>query len=210
MDSVNAMIDKLISRLNVTIHVKGRFNRQRPHFVVANHISWLDALILAKQAPFSFVAKQEVKSWPIVGPITEKCHVQFIERQNKFAVYRSLPSLEKALKDNRNVIVFPEGTTTSGKTTEHFYPMLFEAAVRTGVPIQPVAIRYTDEHNKPLPDIAFIDEDVLLDTLKRMFKHPTIHAHIHCLSPFDTLTIDRKQCALQARQQINRVLDTYA
>ena len=111
---------KLVNELNIELCIHGDLNTDRTFLVAANHISWLDALILANLAPFSFVAKEEVQQWPIIGSLSERFHVQYIKRQSKFSVYRSLHKLENALVQNKSVVFFPEGTTTTGNSTTHF------------------------------------------------------------------------------------------
>ena len=124
-----------------------------------------------------------------------------------FHAYRSLPSIEKKLYEGRSVHVFPEGTTSVGKTVLHFYPMFLEAAVRTSQPVQSVVIRYTDKHGRLLPEPAFIDEDTFGDTLGRMFMVDKIYAHVHFLPAMDSTKLSRKEMAIQSRSDILNFLE---
>lgn len=206
VEDVSAWLSELIANLNLKLVYHGTFNAQINYLVVSNHVSWLDAVLFAKTAPFSFIAKEEVKSWPVIGSIGKRFETQFIKRQNKFAVYRSLPQIEEALLSKKSVVAFPEGTTTKGYTTKRFHPMLFESAIRTGTAILPVAIRYTDHNGSHIPEISFVGDDSIIDSIIRMFRYAEIQAHIHFMTPINTENLTRKECALLSRSMINSVL----
>ncbi|ARU58656.1 1-acyl-sn-glycerol-3-phosphate acyltransferase [Oleiphilus messinensis] len=192
--------------LNVEVQIHGE-KMAGNGFFVANHISWLDAVVLAQLHRFSFVAKDEVKEWPLVGQMSQKMNTVFIKRTSKFSVYRSLPRLEEALQNGASILAFPEGTTSVGKQILPFFPMLFETATRTQKPVQPVLLRYTDEAGNLLPEVGFVDGDTVFDTLFRMLEKKRIVAHIHLLpelAPADC----RKQLARDSREALSKYLET--
>ncbi len=200
-------INEFVDMLNMDIKVCGARVPDRGCLFVANHISWVDAVALSAVDRFSFIAKQEVKSWPIIGGIGRQFNTVFIERHNKFSVYRSLPALSDYMNAGNDVLVFPEGTTSDGQDVLHFYPMLFEAAVRAGCPIQPIALRYTDDTGKYLPEVSFIDDDTVIDTLVRMLAQKKVQAHLSYLEPL-TYSTCRKVAATVARQRISQALES--
>ena len=151
-DSFSQWLNQLIQLLNVEVVVHGQPDIDSGLYV-SNHISWLDAVVIANISNFSFIAKNEVKQWPLIGQFGQMTQTLFIERQNKFSVYRSLPTLEQHLNMNRSILLFPEGTTSRGETVLPFFTMLYEAAVRTEKPIQAITLRYTDLNNHFLPEI---------------------------------------------------------
>jgi len=169
---------------------------------VSNHISWLDTIVLSGIKPISFIARHDLEHWPLLGTFTSRMQSVFINRDNKFHAYRSIPAIEKKLNEGRSVHVFPEGTTSVGKTVLPFYPMFYEAAVRTGRPVQPVVISYTDAGGNLLPEPAYIDDDTFGDTLGRMFLVDQIYAHVHFLSPMDSKLLGRKELGLRSRDAI--------
>ncbi len=194
-------LDNLVRVLNVEICLEGESLIDNGFFV-ANHISWLDAVVLAQIANFSFIAKNEVKRWPLIGHFSQMMRTVFIQRKNKFSVYRSLPQLEHQLHRGQSLLVFPEGTTTTGRATLPFFPMLYQSAVTTGRPVQPIAIRYSDLNNNFLADIGFVEDDTLFDTLFRMLREDQIRAHIHVLPPIAAGSMNRKEMAKHSRDAI--------
>lgn len=130
----------------------------------------------------------------------------YINRHNKFAVYRELPTLEGHVYSGGSVFFFPEGTTSAGFSALPFYPMLFEVAARTGCDVQPVVIRYLDHQGRTLPEVAFIDEDSLTDSLWRLLKQSRITAHIEYLAPVTSSC--RKHLARQCHLAIQAKLDS--
>ncbi len=108
--------------------------------VVANHLSWLDILAAIATWQCTFVAKREVRHWPIVGPLGDALGVVWIERARPRDLARVMPLLESALRRGRTVLLFPEGTTSDGRSVLPFRTGLFESAVRADALVVPVAL----------------------------------------------------------------------
>lgn len=198
-------VDDLNYAMNVEVSVSGDIMAESGLFV-SNHISWLDTIVLSNIKPLSFIARHDLENWPFLGTFTSRMDSVFINRDNKFHAYRSIPSIEKKLNEGRSVHVFPEGTTSVGKTVLPFYPMFFEAAVRTCRPVQAVVIRYTDAEGALLAEPAYIDDDTFGQTLSRMFMVDKIYAHVHFLPPMDSRTLDRKFLSAESRETIIKKL----
>ncbi len=198
-------VDDLKRSMNTEIHVHGRPMQQEGMFV-SNHISWLDTIILNRVKALSFVARHDLAEWPFLGKFTQRMSSVFIDRSNKFQAYRSIPALEERLNQGRSVVVFPESTTSDGTGLLPFYPMFYEAAVRTRSMIQPIAIRYTDGLGKQIVEPAFINEDSFLDTLSRILWVDKVHAHLCFLEPIDAQKVGRKKACALSRDQIQQAL----
>jgi len=112
----------------------------RGSLVVANHLSWLDILVTFASWRCTFVAKHEVRRWPIVGSLGNALGVVWLERRRPRDLVRVIPLLESALRDGRRVVVFPEGTTTNGQSVLPFRSALFEAAVRADALVVPITL----------------------------------------------------------------------
>src|SRR5690606_24005626 len=136
-------VDDLTHSLNIRLHVHGEMMAE-PGLFVSNHVSWADTVVMNKLRQVSFVARHDLEHWPALGTFTKRMQTVYIDRSNKFHAYRSIPRLEEKLAAGRSVHFFPESTTSDGLSVRPFYPMFFEAAVRTRKPVQPVLIRYTD------------------------------------------------------------------
>jgi len=194
-------VDDLNSSMNVKVRVTGELMPEQGLFV-SNHISWLDTIVLSGIKPISFIARHDLEHWPFLGTFTSRMQSVFINRDNKFHAYRSIPAIEEKLNEGRSVHVFPEGTTSVGKTALPFFPMFYEAAVRTGKPVQPVVISYTDAGGELLSEPAYIDDDTFGDTLARMFLVDQIYAHVHFLPPMDSRLLGRKEMSAHSREAI--------
>ena len=191
--------------LNVQLVVKGT-PTSKPSLWVCNHISWLDILLLAGNNTVDFIAKTEVGEWPIIGYIIRKAGTLLISRDNIFHTYRSLPLLQKRIKTGIPVIVFPEGTTTNGRSTLPFKPMLYQAAIRENVMIQPLSLQYFDESGEITDCVAFIDDDDFITSLKRILSQPKITAELNFLPAISASKYHRKQLAIMNRRTINNSL----
>ncbi|MCP4518394.1 MAG: 1-acyl-sn-glycerol-3-phosphate acyltransferase, partial [Delftia sp.] len=98
-----------------------------PFFLVANHLSYMDILILHATVRGHFLSKSEIGSWPIAGRLAKWAGTLFIDRSKRRDVSRSLPELQDALRGGDGVILFPEGTSTAGSTVHNFHPSLLQA-----------------------------------------------------------------------------------
>ncbi|MEW6273313.1 MAG: lysophospholipid acyltransferase family protein [Thermodesulfobacteriota bacterium] len=103
-----------------------------PVLLAANHLSYLDVVVLASLLDAVFVAKSDVAGWPVVGALCKRVGTVFVERRCKRDLLRVLPVLSDALRAGTSVVVFPEGTTTDGGRVLPFKSPLFEAALRSG------------------------------------------------------------------------------
>jgi len=191
--------------MNVKVHVTGEIMPKQGMFV-SNHISWLDTIVLSGIKPLSFIARHDLERWPFLGTFTSRMQSVFINRDNKFHAYRSIPAIEKKLNEGRSVHVFPEGTTSVGETVLPFYPMFYEAAVRCRRPVQPIVIKYTDAAGNLLPEPAYIDDDTFVDTLGRMFLVDCIYAHVQFLPVLDSEKLGRKELSQRSRELIFQAL----
>ncbi|GAC1573548.1 MAG: hypothetical protein NVS3B5_03210 [Sphingomicrobium sp.] len=116
-----------------------------PHsLIIANHISWLDILVLASATGTRFVSKAEVRAHPQLRWLADQNDTLYIERQDRRAVHAQANEVAEALKDDRPLALFPEGTTGDGETLLPFRPALLAAVAPAppGTSVRPVAIDY--------------------------------------------------------------------
>ena len=173
--------------------------------LVANHVSWLDIPVLGAQAELAFLAKSEVRAWPLIGWMAAVAGTLFIDRGGNQAAELSARIGER-LAAGVPVVIFPEGTTTDGRALARFHPRLLAAGQQAGVRVQPVALRYGAE---PLPDpiAPFVGNDDLLSHLARLLAHPGLMVRVSFLPPVDAVGLDRRRLAEHCRVAIAARLD---
>jgi 1-acyl-sn-glycerol-3-phosphate acyltransferase len=130
--------------------------------LVANHVSWLDILVLLAVAPVRPVAKREVGAWPGIGAMATLAGAIFLDRSRPKSLPAAVAEVAAALRAGRSVAVFPEGTTFCGVAQGRFRPAMFQAAIDAGAPVVPTSITY--DSTAP----AFIGDDTLWDSVRRV------------------------------------------
>jgi 1-acyl-sn-glycerol-3-phosphate acyltransferase len=140
----------VLRALGVGIRVEGHASTAQG-LLVANHLSWIDILAAISVWHCTFVAKREVRSWPIVGRFADALGVLWIDRSRRRDLLRVIPALEHALRDGETVLLFPEGTTSDGSGVLPFRSGLFEAARRAEAPVIPITlIPHADQQHAAL------------------------------------------------------------
>lgn len=154
----------LLRSLGLRVQVQGQIEHG-PALIVANHVSWLDVHVIGACYPCVFVAKSEVRDWPLVGHLARWQETLFLER-GRGATPGFIALMAARMAAGQRVVLFPEGTTSPGTTLRVFYARLFQSAIDAGAPVVPVTINY----GGPGADwrIPFINDDSLLDSLKRI------------------------------------------
>ncbi len=192
--------------LNIQLIITGTPTSE-PALWVCNHISWLDILLLAGNNCVDFVAKSEVADWPIIGGVIRRTGTLFIDRDNKFKAYRALPELQQRLESGTSVLIFPEGTTSSGESCLPFKPMFYQAAIRSNMLIQPVSLSYEHLDGSPCPEVAFIGDDEFSVSFKQILKKQQIIAHITYLPAMKAEQWHRKEMANLNQQHIDLTIN---
>ena len=120
---------------------------------ISNHISYLDILILGSLINAVFVAKADIKKWPIINKLCFIGKTIFIERENTRSVGKQMRLIEKNMKDGMNVILFPEGTSSDGSKVLNFKSSLFkliDSEKLSNFSVQPISITYNKLDGLPL------------------------------------------------------------
>ncbi len=133
---------RLASILNLEVEVQGE-PVAAPALWVSNHVSWMDIPVLGGVRAINFLSKAEVARWPLVGRLAQAAGTLFIQRGSGDSE-QVRAAMADALRGGRNVLFFPEGTTTDGHNVRRFFPKLFQAAIDAGCPVQPMVICYRD------------------------------------------------------------------
>ncbi|QBF28308.1 1-acyl-sn-glycerol-3-phosphate acyltransferase [Pseudomonas tructae] len=196
-------MNTLSNALPFKVRVIGQLPQQ-PMLWVSNHVSWTDIPLLGRLAPLSFLSKAEVRTWPVAGWLALKAGTLFIRRGgNDSQLLRK--QISQHLQQDCALLIFPEGTTTDGRSLRTFHGRLLASTIDTQTPLQPVALRYL--RNGHSDSIApFIGDDDLLSHLFRLFANDCAEVEIHLLAPIASAGEERAALAFKAQQAIQLAL----
>ena len=146
---------------------------QKGVLLVANHRSYIDAPALLQDTDCSFLAKAELKRWPLLGFAARMGHVLFVSRDDKQSRRAARQAIKQRLQEGFSIMVFPEGTTFAGPGILPFKMGMFKTATEADIPVCPVAIDYRYRHH------AWVGEDTFLGHFLRTFSEKTIQVTVH-------------------------------
>lgn len=186
-------------RMQVQSAPDGASAPQPGELVAMNHVSFIDILALDALRPVHFIAKSEIRAWPVVGTLCVRTGTIFIERGRRHAVHQVLRTMAQQLQDGEVVSFFPEGTTSDGTRLLPFHANLFEAAIRGRAPVRPIVLSY-QQHGAPTTLPAFIDDLSLLDCALTVFAAQGLSLHLQILDPVPSEGLTRHQLSAQVRE----------
>jgi 1-acyl-sn-glycerol-3-phosphate acyltransferase len=163
---------------------------------VSNHVSWLDILALQATVPVVFVAKSDIKSWPVLGWMVALAGTCFIDRSRRTALRSVHATLTQHLQAGQSVCIFPEGTTSDGRQVLPFHAGLLQAAIEAQVPVQPMRLDYSHAA------AAYIDDKTLLGSLASILLTPHITVTVKPLPSLDSQRSTRQELGMQAQAAI--------
>ncbi|HZZ92642.1 MAG TPA: lysophospholipid acyltransferase family protein [Usitatibacter sp.] len=166
-----------------------------PVMVVANHVSWLDIFVISSVRATRFIAKREIREWPLVGWIVEKAGTLFLKREARRDLARMGEQVHEALARQDCVGLFPEGTTTEGTHLLKFHGSLFEPAIRNAARIVPVVLRYETPAGALCANASFAGEITFMQCLARIVRERAIVARMEFLEPVEAAGRDRRELA---------------
>lgn len=170
--------------------------------VVANHISWLDVFVINAWSPCRFVAKSEVRRWPVIGWLAARAGTLFIRRGRGRDLGLTLQSVVQHLQRGERVAYFPEGTSSPHGALLPFHPALFEAARVANVAILPCAVRYLDEQGAAHHGPEYVGDMSFGQSVARILSGRAIVVRLECLAPIMPLALHRRELALAAHTAV--------
>jgi lyso-ornithine lipid O-acyltransferase len=178
----------LLKILGVRVTICGTLKQNVPLVVISNHVSWLDILVIGSSFPCYFVAKSEIAGWPIFGFLAKMQNTIFVNRAAKGAkVGEQVNHISNALKNNKTIVLFPEGTTSDGNRLLKFKSALFAAAKATDTYqpyVQSIYLNYHKTNGLPMtrrhrPFVAWYGDADLVPHLKAMLSFTPIDVTLH-------------------------------
>jgi 1-acyl-sn-glycerol-3-phosphate acyltransferase len=176
----------------------------------ANHLSWLDIMLLAGATGTAFVSRDDVARWPVIGWLASLNDTVYVDRSDRRGVREQAETLRSVLSGGKPVALFPEGTTEAGTGLLPFRASLFSSLFPPlpGIRVQPVAIDY----GLVGAEVAWVGGEPAGANARRIFsRRGTVPVTLHFLAPIDPAAAgDRKALAEAARREILAVLDPSA
>ncbi|MEJ7931146.1 lysophospholipid acyltransferase family protein [Ramlibacter sp. AN1015] len=199
---VQAWARQMLRVMGVGLQVRGTA-AAGPVLIVANHISWLDILVLHAAHYCRFVSKSDVRRWPLVGRLATGAGTLYIERESRRDAMRVAHHMAQALRAGDVLAIFPEGTTSDGSQLLPFHANLLQAAITAGAPVQPVALAFRDAATgAPSRTAAYIGDDTLVGSLWRTLAGAPFDAVVCFGEPEHCAGRNRRAWAQQLREQV--------
>lgn len=177
-----------------------------PVLLVANHVSWLDIFAIRAHVPARFIAKSEVRRWPIVGWLAQRIDTMFLPRQRLRALPEAAREVCRRLTAGQTVCLFPEATTTDGTAVHPFAAALFEPAITAGAHVLPLAIAYRDAQGRPCTEHAFIGSTSLVASIVALVGAEPAVIELSFAPPIEAIPHDRRSLARAAHASIRHLL----
>lgn len=189
----------LLKCFNIQVNTFGTQPDASAHrtMFVANHISWSDIHALNSIIPVRFIAKLEIKSWPVFGYLVTKSGTLFINRTIRRDAARIVEMTTESLHHLENVCFFPEGTTTDGTHVLPFKSSIVQAAIEADATIWPVAIYYPTPDGKANLTMAYAGETTMIESMDQIIRVKQPVVELHFLEPI--------ACAGQTRQSVTHL-----
>ena len=198
---IKAWSKLLILVLGVKVRIEGAPLQQTAVMLVANHVSWIDIFILNSCRTTAFVAKQEIKQWPIVGRLVAQAGTIFVDRSSRSAMREVNQQLASRYAQGMCTGLFPEGTTSDGLSVKSFFGGLLDAPLKAQVPLQPVAILlYFKGERSGYP--SFIGDETLVHNIWVLLSNFGISVTVRYLQPLSGAGMNRVEAAQRCYELI--------
>jgi 1-acyl-sn-glycerol-3-phosphate acyltransferase len=198
---------QMLGILGVELVMQGTPPTHGPLLQVANHISWLDILVMNAAQPSRFVSKADVRHWPVIRGLADAAGTLYIERESRRDAMRVVHQVAERLRTPDVISVFPEGTTGDGQTLLTFHANLLQAAIAAGAPALPVALRYADRDSGQRCDAPlYIGDTTLMQSLWATLRADGVQAVVRYGEPQRDQGRDRRTWAQDLRTEVARLL----
>ena len=179
-----------------------------PFLLVSNHLSYVDVPVLAACLDVWFVAKMEIRAWPLVGALCRSVGTIFIDRSLARDVLRVNRLIEDVLRRGYGIVIFPEGTSTQGFEVGRFRTSLLDHPVRSGLPVHAAALTYRTPPGEPPAhlSVCWWGDAPLFAHAQRLFELRRFDVLVR-FSPDAASGNDRKELAARLRQEVDDIFE---
>ncbi len=198
---------QMLRIMGVALVVRGTPPASGPVLLVANHISWLDILVMNAGKPARFVSKSDARHWPLLGALITGAGTLYIERGNRRDAMRMVHHMAERLRERDILAIFPEGTTSDGRALLPFHANLFQAAISANAPILPVALRFVDSRTGAPHDApVFVGDATLLGSIWATLCADGVQVVVRYGEPQMPQGRDRRTWARDMQAEVARLL----
>jgi 1-acyl-sn-glycerol-3-phosphate acyltransferase len=198
---------QMLRILNVELVVQGTPPDRGPVLQLANHMSWLDILVMNAAHPTRFVSKADARHWPLLGTLVTAAGTLYIERENRRDAMRVVHRMTDRLREGDILSVFPEGTTGDGRSLLPFHANLLQAAISANAPVVPVALRFVDSRTGAPHDApVYVGDTTLIGSIWTTLCASHLRAVVHYGEPQTFQGRDRRTWAEDVRAEVQRLL----
>jgi 1-acyl-sn-glycerol-3-phosphate acyltransferase len=204
--AVQAWAQRTLQILGIPLQVQGQAPAHGPLLLVANHLSWLDILVMHAARHCRFVSKADVRHWPLLGPMATGAGTLYIEREKRRDAMRVVHHMAERLRAGDILAVFPEGTTSDGVSLLPFHANLVQAAVSADAPVLPMALQFVDRRTRETSLVPiYIGDDSLIGSIWRTVTGPPIVAVVSYGVAQRAEGRDRRKWAAALREEVARL-----
>lgn len=201
----------MLNCLAIDLVVRGDPPLTGPMLLVANHISWVDIVVMHAARHCRFVSKDEIARWPIVSTLANAADTLYITRESRRDAMRVVHQMAQCLRDGDVLAIFPEGTTGDGSTLLPFHANLLQAAISADAPVQPVALQFVDTATGQISFApCYVGDDTLWQSLWRTLCADNVQAVVQFGTPELAQGRDRRTWSLDLRRTIGALRSTGA
>jgi len=199
---------RVLSAVNVEPRMHGAPPevKDRAAVLVANHISWLDIPLVHSVWQVRFIAKSEVRRWPLIGWLSARTGTLFIQRGKGRHAVRINQAIHAAFLAGDAIGVFPEGMTSEGTGLQPFHASLLQSAVDEHALVFPVALRYLDEEGRVNVNASYVGDTSLIESMATILRERKIVAELIFLPAIDAEGRSRRDLARETHAAIAAAL----
>jgi len=197
---------KLLRILHVRYSVHGHLPAGTPTLIVSNHVSWLDIWVIDALIGVRFVAKSDIRRWPVIGFLVKGAGTIFIERDKRHDTARTNRSIVQALTHGEYVAIFPEGICTDGRELKPYHASLFQPAVGAGAKVAVMALRYIHHDGELNADATYAGDRSLIESTRLILRQRTLHAEVIFAGEINVSGKTRRDIAVEAEVATARAL----
>jgi 1-acyl-sn-glycerol-3-phosphate acyltransferase len=193
---------QLLRILAIRLNLNGALPAGGGVLIVANHVSWLDIFAINAVQPMRFVAKSEIRRWPVIGWLCARGDTLFIDRARRHHTRDINRAMATALQAGDTFAVFPEGSTTHGDILLPFHASLLQPALTCEATLVPVALRYSRADGSLCTEADYEGDKSLVASLLQLVTQPRVHLDLHVLGAIECAGRHRRDLADEAARRI--------